>query len=88
MPVSVRWVLSASEGVELTKLAEISDRILDHSTQSQVTAANNPRSNSPTSSQHPTVDFSTETRIANVKKKIQLACYCRQEHINLIEIFN
>jgi hypothetical protein len=41
-PISVRCILSAREGVELTKLAEIADRILDHSTQSQVMAMNNP----------------------------------------------
>lgn len=38
MPSSVRCVHFAGEGVELTKLAEITDRILDHSTQSQVMA--------------------------------------------------
>jgi hypothetical protein len=44
MPISVRCVLSASEGVQLTKLADIADRILDHSAQSQVMATHNPRS--------------------------------------------
>jgi hypothetical protein len=69
MPISVRCVLSASEGVELTKLAEIADRILDHSTQSQVMAMGNPCSESITSSRHHVVDFSEE-RLANVEKQL------------------
>jgi hypothetical protein len=68
MPIGVRCVLSASEGVELTRLAEVADRILDHSTQSQVMATNNPRSELRTSSQQLGVDFS-EKRLANVEKQ-------------------
>jgi hypothetical protein len=67
MPISVRCVLSASEGDELTKLAENACRILDHSTQPQVMAMGNPRSEPITSSRHPVVYFSEE-RLANVEK--------------------
>jgi hypothetical protein len=58
------------EEVELTKLAEIADRIRDHSTQSQVMATDNPRSEPPTFFQQPTVNFSEE-RLANVEKQLK-----------------
>jgi hypothetical protein len=70
MPISVRWVLTAREGVELTKLTEISDRILDHNKQSQVMATNNPWSKTPTSPQLPTLVCSSEEKLADVKKQI------------------
>jgi hypothetical protein len=58
MPITVRCVLSASEGVELAKLAEIADLIFYRSTQSQVMATNDPRSEPRTTSQQPAVDVS------------------------------
>jgi hypothetical protein len=70
MPISVRCVLFTNEGVELTKLAEIADWILDHSTQSQVMTTNNSRIKPPTSSQQPAVDFCSEKRLANVEKQL------------------
>jgi hypothetical protein len=69
MHISVRCDLSTSEGVELSELAEIAGGILDHSTHSQVMATDNPRSELPTSSQQPIVDFSEE-RLANVEKQL------------------
>jgi hypothetical protein len=69
-PVSLRCVLSASEGVELNKLVEITERIFGHSRQSQVLATNDPRSETPASSQTTTFDF-TEGSLANVEKQIR-----------------
>jgi hypothetical protein len=69
MLVSVRCVLSASEGVELTKLVGIADGSLI-TAQSQVMATNNPHSESPTSFQQPTVDCSSDERLANVEKQL------------------
>jgi hypothetical protein len=69
--ISVRCSLSAREGIELTRLAEIADRILDYSTQSQVMAANSPRSELRTSSQQPGLNFSEgRLTIANVEKQL------------------
>jgi hypothetical protein len=53
----------------MVKLAEIADRIFDHSTQSQVMTTNNPNSEPPTNSQQPAVDVSEE-RLANMEKKL------------------
>jgi hypothetical protein len=79
MPISVQCVLTTSEGVELTKLAEIADRILDHSAQTQVIATVNPRNEPPTSSQQPTVDFSEE-KLANAEKQLSnLTTFRRME---------
>jgi hypothetical protein len=69
-PVNLRCVLSASEGVELNKLVEITDRIFGHSRQSQVIATNDRCSEPPVSSQTPTFDF-TEESLANVEKQIR-----------------
>jgi hypothetical protein len=69
MPISVRCVISTSEGVELTKLAVIADRILHHSMQSHIMTSNNPRSEPHNSSQQPGDDF-LEERLANVQKQL------------------
>jgi hypothetical protein len=55
-------------GIELTKLAEIAHRILDHSRNLRL-AANCPRSEPRTSSQQPGVNFSEE-RLAKVEKQL------------------
>jgi hypothetical protein len=85
MPVSAQCVLSNSDGVELTKMAEIADQILDHSTQYEIMVTN-PCSKSPTPSQQPTVNY-LEERPANMEKQLsELATV--KEYTNLVENIN
>jgi hypothetical protein len=66
--ISVRCVLFASEGAELTKVVEIAERHLDQSMQSKAMSTDNSRSEPPTLSQQPAVD-SSEEGIVNVRKQ-------------------